>query len=272
MKKIVKKKDIRRKKKKKKRNKIKTVFIVLSIFLILMGLLFIYTLSLDDSNSDGALIDDVFLGEMKKLDLTDKNVNKLYHLFLEDSIFKRKYAEGLNKTIESRLYYTYLNLTDDDFEEVRCDDVGLVILYDENNILKALCYPTTYTDEIDTMEKEIRNNSTLGIDASIFKDKYRELFGDVQFDTLDFDYSVGQLMHYDSRSNKYLKYYAESGSVGYDIEGSFKEATLRGRKLKITISYTEEDFDGETTQYDIVYNFEKNKDSNKYIFMNREEI
>ena len=29
---------------------------------------------------------------------------------------------------------------------------------------------------------------------------------------------------------------------------------------------------GDGTPYDIVYNFEKNKDSNKYIFMNREEI
>ena len=38
----------------------------------------------------------------------------------------------------------------------------------------------------------------------------KELFGDdAEYEKLDFEYSLGQIMHYDSRSDMYVKYYNE---------------------------------------------------------------
>ena len=260
------------KRKKKKTNKIKNIFIMLLIFLLFMGIILIVAFSHEDSNNDGALIDEIIQGEVKKLDLTNKDVNRLYNLFLENSSFKIDYAEGLNNSIESRLYYTFLSFNKDDFEEVRCSDVGLVILYDEHNFFKALCSTnTTYPEDLYAMETEIRSNNTYGIKVDKFKNKYVELFGNVEFDKLDFYYSSGQVMHYDSRTDMYLKYYTESGGVGSDIEGTFKSASLRGRKLEIIITYQITDFDDEVQVYDVVYKFEKNKKTNNFIFMSREE-
>lgn len=260
------------KRKKKKTNKIKNIFIMLLIFLMFMGILLVVAFSHEDSDNDGALIDEIIQGEVQKLDLSNKDVNRLYNIFLENSSFKIDYAEGLNNSIESRLYYTYLTLSDNDFEEVRCNDVGLVVLYDENNYFKALCSTnTTYPEELYEMEKEIRSNNTYGIKINKFKKKYVELFGNVEFKEDDFYYSAGQVMHYDSRTDMYLKYHTESGGNSSIIDGTFKSASIRGKKLELVITYQITDFDDEVEIYDVVYKFEKDKKTDNFIFMSREE-
>ena len=271
-KKMVTKKDLKQKKNKKKSNKIKNVFIFLLIFLIIMGIILLITLSHEDSDGDGALIDDVFQGEIKKLDISDENVSRLFRIFVEDTPLKVEYGEKLNNNVESRLYYSYLTLKDKSFKEVKCKDAGLVILYDKDNNIKSLCsMNTTFPDEIDKMEQEIRESSTYGVDVETLKKKYKDLFGNVKFEIKDFYYMPGQIMHYDSRTDMYLMYYSESETKNVEIDGLFKKATLRGRTLELTITYHEIQFDGETEVYDVVYKFEKDKKNDNYVFISRTE-
>lgn len=271
-KKVVQKKDLKQKTRKRKRksHKVRNIFIALLIFLVIMGAILLVALSHEDSNNDGALIDEVLQGEQKELDLDDKTVKKLFNLYSETSVFKINYAEGLNNNVEPRLYYTYLSLSEDDLEEVRCSDVGLVILYDEDNYFKALCsLNTTYPEEIDVMESEIRSNNTTGIEASSFEEKYKALFGNVAYDKIDFEYMPGQIMHYDSRTDSFVKYYSETGGTGIDIDALFKSAVSRNKKLEMTITYNITAMDGDIESYDVVYKFEKSKETNDYIFMSR---
>lgn len=271
-KKVVTKKDLKQKSKKKKRNKILNVFIFLLIFLAIMGIIFLITLSVEDSDSDGALIDDVFQGEIKTLDISDEDVSRLFNLFVEDTPLKVKYGEKLNNDVEARLYYSYLTLKDKNFTEIKCRDVGIVILYDEDNNYNALCsLNTTYPEEIDKMEEEIRENSTFGVEVNTLKTKYKNLFGEVKFEVKDFYYEQNQIMHYDSRADMYLMYYFDTEEKKIEIDGLFKKATLRGRTLELTITYHEMQRDKETKVYDVVYKFEKDKKTDNYIFISRTE-
>ena len=268
-----KKKTNKKKRKVKHKYRIRYIFFALFIFVVIMGILLMVIKSHEDSNNDGALIDDVIQGEVQELDLSNKDVKYLYELFVENTSFKLDYAIGLNSDIYSRLYYTYLSFNEDDFKQVSCNDAGLVILYDEDNYFKALCSTnTTYPMEIDEMERVIRDNYTYGINNEDFEKRYKEIFGNVEYSTHDFEYSIGQTLHYDSRTDMYLKYHSETGGVaGISIEGTFKKATLRRNKLIITISYLTEDLSGTLRQYDVAYQFEKDKDTDKFIFMKREE-
>ena len=271
-KKMVTKKDLKHKRKKKKKNKILNVFIFLLIYLVIMGIIFLITLSVEDSDSDGALIDDVFQGEIKTLDISDEDVSRLFNLFVEDTALKVKYGEKLNNDVEARLFYSYLTLKDKNFSEVDCNDVGLVILYDNDNKYNALCsLNTTYPEEIDIMEKEIREGSTYGVEVNTLKKKYEQLFGKVKFEVKDFYYEQNQIMHYDSRADLYLMYHLDTDEKKIEIDGLFKKATLRGKTLELTITYHETQRNNEIKVYDVLYKFEKNKEKDNYVFISRTE-
>ena len=262
-----------KRRKKKKNNSLRNIFIFLIIFLCIMGGLFYIIQTTEDTNKDGSLVDDIVFGETKELDLTNKTVNRLYNLFVEDSIFKRNIAKGLNDTVNSRLFYTYLTLKDEYFKEVSCNDAGLIIIYGKDSTIDGLCsLNTTYPEEIDLMEQEIRASTTYGIKLDKFKKKYKEVFGDVVFAEENFYYEPLQLMYYDSRTGMYLKYgveYLEEEII--TLKASLKEATLRGNKLIIVISYEETEKEETINTYNISYTFEKNKETNKYYFMSRLE-
>ena len=84
--------------------------------------------------------------------------------------------EKLNKSIHSKLFFTY-NALRDEFEEVSCDEMGLVILYDESNYVSGMCSIVPKYEKIEDMEKEIRTKTSFGISEKKFKKKFKELFG-----------------------------------------------------------------------------------------------
>ncbi len=268
---VEKKKKKYKKKKNKQSNEALNVFIVLFIFVACMSCFYFVITRLEDTNNDGRLIDELFKGKMEELDLNDKDVKMLYDIFVEDNAVKLLYGEKLNKSIHSKLFFTY-NALRDDFEEVSCNDMGLVIIYDESNYVEAMCSMDVERSEIiEDMEEEIRTKTTYGISEKVFKKKYKELFGDSEYEKLDFEYNLGQTMHYDSRSKMYVKYYNEVGSSTDNVSAAFREANLRSNKLILSINYVTTTQAGAKREYYVNYTFEKN-DDNKYVFINREEF
>ena len=264
----------KKKKKKKKRkqgNEVLNVFIVLFIFVASMSIFYFVITRLEDTNNDGQLIDELFKGKQEELDLSNKDVGMLYNIFVEDNPIKQEYGEKLNKSIHSKLFFTF-NALKEDFVEVNCDEMGLVILYDESNYVDAMCsMDVQKSEKIEEMEKEIRTRSTVGIDEKKFKKKFIELFGEeAEYEKLDFEYNLGQVMHYDSRSNMYVKYYNTVEESQDVISAAFNEATLRSNKLILSINYVTTTSTGAKREYYVNYTFKKN--DNKYTFIEREEF
>ena len=110
-------KKTKKRKKKKKSNEALNVFIVLFIFVACMSAFYFVITRLEDTNNDGRLIDELFRGKMKELDLNNKDVSTLYNIFVEDNQLKLEYGEKLNKSIHSKLFFTY-NALRDDFEDI----------------------------------------------------------------------------------------------------------------------------------------------------------
>ncbi len=268
---VDKKKKKHKKRKKRNSNKVLNVFIVLFIFVACMSVFYFVITRLEDSNNDGRLIDELFKGKMEELDLSNEDVSMLYNIFAEDSQLKLEYGEKISKSIHSKLFFTY-NALKDSFEEVSCDDMGLVILYDESNYVSALCsMEFQETDKIDDKEREIRTRTTYGISEKKFKKKYKELFGeDAEYKTLDFEYSLDQIMHYDSRSKMYVKYYNKTDNSGNVVSAAFREATFRNNILVLGINYVVTTTTGKKREYYVNYTFKKN-DKN-YLFIEREEF
>ena len=265
-------KKTKKRKKKRKSNEALNVFIVLFIFVACMSAFYFVITRLEDTNNDGRLIDELFRGKMKELDLNNKDVSMLYNIFVEDNQLKLEYGEKLNKSIHSKLFFTF-NALREEFKEVSCDEMGLVILYDESNYVSAMCsMDFQETDKIENKEKEIRTRTTYGISEKKFKKKYKELFGeDAEYKKLDFEYSLGQIMHYDSRSDMYVKYYNKVESNTEVISAAFKDATLRSNKLTIGINYVTTTMAGAKREYYVNYTFKK-LDEHKYKFLERKEF
>lgn len=264
-------KKTKKRKKKRKSNEALNVFIVLFIFVACMSVFYFVLTRVEDTNNDGRLIDELFRGKMEELDLNNKDVSMLYNIFVEDNQLKLEYGEKINKSIHSKLFFTY-NALRDDFEEVSCDEMGLVILYDESNYVSGMCSIVPKSEKIEEMEKEIRTKTSYGITEKKFKKKYKELFGeDAEYSKLDFEYSLGQIMHYDSRSKMYVKYYDEVEEVDDIISASFKDATLRGKELILGINYVTTTLAGAKREYYVNYTFKK-IDDKKYVFVSREEF
>lgn len=269
---VDKKKKNKKKRRKSNSNDALTVFIVLFIFVACMSVFYFAITRLEDTNNDGRLIDELFKGKMEELDLTNEDVSMLYNVFAEDSQLKLEYGEKINKSIHSKLFFTFTSLREE-FKEVSCDEMGLVILYDESNYVSAMCsMDFQETDKIENKEKEIRTRTTYGISEKKFKKKYKELFGDdAEYEKLDFEYSLGQIMHYDSRSDMYVKYYNEVESNTEVISAAFKDATLRSNKLILGINYVTTTMSGAKREYYVNYTFKK-LDEHKYAFLKREEF
>lgn len=264
-------KKTKKRKKKRKSNEALNVFIVLFIFVACMSVFYFVLTRVEDTNNDGRLIDELFRGKMEELDLNNKDVSMLYNIFVEDNQLKLEYGEKINKSIHSKLFFTY-NALRDDFEEVSCDEMGLVILYDESNYVSGMCSIVPKSEKIEEMEKEIRTKTSYGITEKKFKKKYKELFGeDAEYSKLDFEYSLGQIMHYDSRSKMYVKYYDEVEEVDDIISAAFKDATLRGKELILGINYVTTTLAGSKREYYVNYTFKK-IDDKKYIFVSRDEF
>lgn len=268
---VVDKKTKKRKKKKRKSNEALNVFIVLFIFVACMSGFYFVITRLEDTNNDGKLIDELFRGKMEELDLNNKDVSMLYNIFVEDNQLKLEYGEKLNKSIHSKLFFTY-NALRDELEEVSCDEMGLVILYDESNYVSGMCSIVPKSEKIEEMEKDIRTRTSYGISEKSFKKKFKELFGeDAEYEMLDFEYSLGQIMHYDSRSKMYVKYYDDIEDVDDIISAAFKDATIRGNQLILGINYVTTTLAGAKREYYVNYTFKKTKDK-KYVFVEREEF
>ena len=264
-------KKTKKRKKKRKSNEALNVFIVLFIFVACMSVFYFVLTRVEDTNNDGRLIDELFRGKMEELDLNNKDVSMLYNIFVEDNQLKLEYGEKINKSIHSKLFFTY-NALRDDFEEVSCDEMGLVILYDESNYVSGMCSIVPKSEKIEEMEKEIRTKTSYGITEKKFKKKFKELFGeDAEYSKLDFEYSLGQIMHYDSRSDMYVKYYDEVEEVDDIISAAFKDATLRGKELILGINYVTTTLAGAKREYYVNYTFKK-IDDKKYIFVSRDEF
>ncbi len=264
-------KKTKKRKKKKKSNEALNVFIVLFIFVACMSAFYFVITRLEDTNNDGRLIDELFRGKMKELDLNNKDVSMLYNVFAEDSQLKLEYGEKINKSIHSKLFFTYSSLREE-FKEVSCDEMGLVILYDESNYVSGMCSIVPKSEKIEDMEKEIRTKTSYGISEKTFKKKFKELFGkDAEYEKLDFEYSLGQIMHYDSRSDLYVKYYDDTEEVDDVISAAFKDATIRGNKLILGINYATTTLAGAKREYSVNYIFKKTNDK-KYVFVSREEF
>ena len=78
-------------------------------------------------------------------------------------------------------------------------------------------------------------------------------------------------MHYDSRSDMYVKYYNEVESNTEVISAAFKDATLRSNKLTIGINYVTTTMSGAKREYYVNYTFKK-LDEHKYKFLERKEF
>lgn len=269
---VDKKKKKHKKRRKNSSNEVLNVFIVLFIFVACMSVFYVVITRLEDTNNDGRLIDELFKGKMEELDLTNEDVSMLYNIFAEDSQLKLEYGEKINKSIHSKLFFTF-NALREEFKEVSCDEMGLVILYDESNYVSAMCsMDFQETDKIENKEKEIRTRTTFGISEKKFKKKYIELFGeDAEYKKLDFEHSLGQIMHYDSRSDMYVKYYNEVKSNTEVISAAFKDATLRSNELTIGINYVTTTMAGAKREYYVNYTFKK-LDDHKYKFLERKEF
>lgn len=264
-------KKTKKRKKKRKSNEALNVFIVLFIFVACMSVFYFVLTRVEDTNNDGRLIDELFRGKMEELDLNNKDVSMLYNIFVEDNQLKLEYGEKINKSIHSKLFFTY-NALRDDFEEVSCDEMGLVILYDESNYVSGMCSIVPKSEKIEEIEKEIRTKTSYGITEKKFKKKFKELFGeDAEYSKLDFEYSLGQIMHYDSRSKMYVKYYDEVEEVDDIISAAFKDATLRGKELILGINYVTTTLAGSKREYYVNYTFKK-LDDKKYVFVSRDEF
>ena len=269
---VDKKKKKHKKRRKNSSNEVLNVFIVLFIFVACMSVFYVVITRLEDTNNDGRLIDELFKGKMEELDLTNEDVSMLYNIFAEDSQLKLEYGEKINNSIHSKLFFTF-NALREEFKEVSCDEMGLVILYDESNYVSAMCsMDFQETDKIENKEKEIRTRTTYGISEKKFKKKYKELFGeDAEYKKLDFEHSLGQIMHYDSRSDMYVKYYNEVKSNTEVISAAFKDATLRSNELTIGINYVTTTMAGAKREYYVNYTFKK-LDDHKYKFLERKEV
>ena len=261
----------KKKKKKKKSNEVLNVFVVLFIFVASMSIFYFVLTRLEDTNNDGRLIDELFKGNSEELDLNNEVVSNLYNIFVEDNQVKLMYGEKLNNSIHSKLFFTY-NALRNDFVEVSCEEMGLVILYDESNYVTAMCsMEFAETDKIEEKEQEIRTKTTYGIAEKSFRNKYKELFGEeVEYEKLDFEYSTDQIMHYDSRSKMYVKYYNDTTSTGDVVSAAFRDATLRGNQLVLGINYVTTTSAGAKREYYVNYTFKTN--DKKYVFINREEF
>lgn len=213
--------------------------------------------------------------ELEKLTKDSPVVKNLFEIFREDNYAKSDVWDNTEYTdFEKKMFIAYLSIDENEFTTKKCGDLGATYAFDKTGFIfhcgldfseKAGKY---YGDKNwEMFGKELVNNTTMTISADKLRAIYETIFGkDSTYKDENLSLNFNTFLYYDTNSKVYARFNCQCGGEIGDMSQVIDDITQDGTKLTIHTTFT--DYEGNTK---IDYNFEYEKETGNYIFVNRSE-